>query len=83
MASSVGSWTPVVLRMGCALNFLKSAFTTGVLATYWLFALGGLFILVTLALPKGIVGTFDDWLKRRRAEPAHPAGALKPTAVER
>ena len=27
------------------------------LAPYWLFVLGGLFVLVTLLLPRGIVGT--------------------------
>ena len=31
------------------------------LAPYWLFMLGALFILVTLLLPKGIVGTFNAW----------------------
>jgi urea transport system permease protein len=41
-------------------NFLKTTFTTGFLAAYWLFALGGLFVLVTLVLPKGIVGTLSD-----------------------
>jgi len=40
-------------------NVLKTVFTTGALAPYWLFVLGGLFILVTLALPKGIVGTLQ------------------------
>ena len=35
---------------------LKTDFTTGLLAPYWLFALGGMFILSTLFLPKGIVG---------------------------
>ncbi len=48
-------------------NFLKTSFTSGFLAPYWLFALGGLFILVTLALPKGIVGTVGEWMERRRA----------------
>jgi urea transport system permease protein len=38
-------------------NFAKTWFTSGVLAPYWLFALGGLFVAVTLLLPKGIVGT--------------------------
>ncbi len=41
-------------------NFLKTVFTTGFLAPYWLFALGALFIFVTLALPKGIVGTLME-----------------------
>jgi urea transport system permease protein len=47
-------------------NFLKTSFTSGFLASYWLFALGGLFILVTLALPKGIVGTVAEWQSHRR-----------------
>ena len=38
-------------------NFLKTFFTTGLLAPYWPYLLGALFIFVTLALPKGIVGT--------------------------
>ena len=46
-------------------NFLKTTFTTGFLATYWLFALGGLFVLVTLALPKGIVGTLGELMESR------------------
>jgi urea transport system permease protein len=46
-------------------NFLKTTFTTGMLAPYWLFALGALFIAVTLALPKGIVGTLYEWLDKR------------------
>ena len=37
-------------------NYLKSYFT-GALPDAWLFVLGGLFIAVTLFLPKGIVGT--------------------------
>jgi urea transport system permease protein len=34
-------------------NYGKTTFTSGVLAPYWLFVLGGLFILVTLLLPRG------------------------------
>jgi urea transport system permease protein len=53
-----------------AVNFAKSVFTTGALAPYWLFALGGLFIVTTLFLPKGIVGTASDliaWFRGRGA----------------
>jgi urea transport system permease protein len=45
-------------------NFGKTTFTTGALAPYWLFLLGGLFIMVTLLLPKGIVGTLGPLLGR-------------------
>ncbi len=47
-------------------NFGKTLFT-GILPEFWLFALGGLFIAVTLFLPKGIVGTYDDWKAKRQA----------------
>ena len=66
-----------------AVNFAKSVFTTGALAPYWLFALGGLFIVSTLFLPKGLVGTAGDLITRmrrgrsgeaeRRDAVAHPA----------
>jgi urea transport system permease protein len=45
-------------------NYAKSFFTTGVLASYWLYALGSLFILVTLFLPKGVIGTLASMFKR-------------------
>ncbi|WP_421726611.1 urea ABC transporter permease subunit UrtC [Bauldia sp.] len=78
-------------------NFAKTWFTTGALAPYWLFALGGLFIAVTLFLPKGIVGTIaDGWsaLAQRRSSaraesgvaPSRPdgppGGRLNPEAAE-
>jgi urea transport system permease protein len=49
-----------------AVNFAKSVFTTGALAPYWLFALGGLFIVSTLFLPKGLVGTAGELITRMR-----------------
>ena len=46
-------------------NAGKSWFT-GALPELWLFALGGLFVAVTLFLPKGIVGTIQHgWTARR------------------
>jgi urea transport system permease protein len=62
-----GRGTLVGAALGAVVvNFLKTWFTTGFLAPYWLFMLGGLFIFVTLAMPKGIVGTLQDWSARRR-----------------
>lgn len=57
-------------------NYAKTWFT-GAYPDLWLFALGGLFVAVTLFLPRGIVGTVGDWserLRSRRArQPAAPA----------
>jgi urea transport system permease protein len=39
---------------------------TGVLPELWLFALGALFVFVTLFLPKGILGSFTEWWTGRR-----------------
>jgi urea transport system permease protein len=60
-------------------NYGKTYFTSGVLAPYWLFLLGGLFVVVTLALPRGVVGTFRHWKAERREQAASPHGA--PVAV--
>jgi urea transport system permease protein len=57
------------------INYAKTAFTTGALAPYWLFLLGGLFIAVTLLLPRGIVGTLRHWLAERRQRTAHASTA--------
>jgi urea transport system permease protein len=51
-------------------NYAKTTFTSGVLAPYWLFMLGSLFIAVTLFLPRGIVGTIGHWGRERRARSA-------------
>jgi len=44
-------------------NYAKTYFT-GALPEFWLFALGTLFIVSTLYLPKGIVGLFDRFQKK-------------------
>ncbi|MGE0652992.1 MAG: urea ABC transporter permease subunit UrtC [Alphaproteobacteria bacterium] len=61
---------------GVVVNWLKTVFTTGMLAPYWLFALGGLFIAVTLLLPRGIVGTASDLWARFRASRRSPTVAV-------
>jgi urea transport system permease protein len=37
---------------------------TGALPEFWLFALGGLFVFVTLLMPRGILGAFGDILQK-------------------
>jgi urea transport system permease protein len=60
-------------------NYAKTVFTTGALAPYWLFMLGGLFVVVTLLLPRGIVGTIADWTERwRKREAGAPAAEPSP-----
>ena len=54
-------------------NYAKTYFTSGVLAPYWLFMLGSLFVGVTLLLPRGIVGTLHHWTALRRARIAAAA----------
>jgi len=66
-------------------NYGKTTFTTGLLAPYWLFVLGGVFVAVTLLLPRGIVGTIQHWWGVWRAQQAagrEPAGEPAPKAAE-
>jgi urea transport system permease protein len=75
-------------------NYTKTTFTSGPLAPYWLFVLGGLFVGVTLLLPRGIIGAYEHWRDRRReakvgaatkaaSEPApHPTPEARPYAAE-
>jgi len=59
-----GTLTGAVLG-GVTVNYAKTLFTSGMLAPYWLFMLGGLFVAVTLLMPRGIVGTLKAGFERR------------------
>jgi urea transport system permease protein len=75
-----GRGTLVGAALGAVLvNFAKTVFTSGPLAEYWLFALGSLFVLVTLFLPKGVLGTFIALA--RTGAPAVSSEALSPRVV--
>ncbi|MDF2119884.1 urea ABC transporter permease subunit UrtC [Roseiarcaceae bacterium H3SJ34-1] len=64
-----GRGTLVGAAVGAILvNFLKTVFTSGFLAPYWLFLLGAIFVIVTLAVPKGIIGTLNGYYERWRGE---------------
>jgi urea transport system permease protein len=57
-----GRGTLVGAALGAVVvNYAKTFFTSGPLAPYWLFMLGAMFVLVTLLMPRGIVGTFRHW----------------------
>ena len=65
-------------------NFGKTFFT-GALPDMWLFALGALFVLTTLFLPKGVVGgwaTLRGWLAQKKAGDAPPDNAQLATEAE-
>ena len=69
-----GRGTLVGAALGAVLvNFAKTWFT-GALPELWLFALGLLFILVTLFLPKGILGVMQQ-LRQKRPPKANAPGA--------
>jgi urea transport system permease protein len=59
-------------------NWAKTMFTSGFMAPYWLFALGALFVFVTLFMPKGILGTVQGWWEKRRKPQALPAAEPAP-----
>ncbi|MFV3073729.1 urea ABC transporter permease subunit UrtC [Niveispirillum fermenti] len=61
-------------------NFGKTVLT-GALPEVWLFALGGLFIAVTLFLPRGIVGLWMAY-QHRRAERQEAATTTNPALSE-
>jgi urea transport system permease protein len=76
IAAMARSWQPFLLGavFGALLfAFFTTPFEQVALAPYWLFALGGLFVVVTLLLPRGIVGTLRHLLAERRAHAALPA----------
>jgi urea transport system permease protein len=54
-------------------NYGKTYFTSGILAPYWLFLLGALFVAVTLLLPRGIVGTYRYMMSKRKEQQAADA----------
>ena len=58
--------------VGALLVNLAKTYFTGALPEVWLFALGALFVVVTLFLPRGLVGMF----KRKRVSTALKGAAV-------
>jgi urea transport system permease protein len=71
-----GTLTGAVLG-AVLVNYGKTFFTTGALAPYWLFVLGGLFVAVTLLMPRGIVGTVQHWWDERSDRRAANGGPVR------
>jgi urea transport system permease protein len=77
-----GTLTGAVLG-AVLVNYAKTYFTSGVLAPYWLFVLGGLFIAVTLLLPRGVLGTIQQWWGERRQRRQQRVAGAMPAAAPR
>jgi urea transport system permease protein len=80
-----GRGTIVGPIIGALLVNAGKSWFTGALPELWLFALGGLFIAVTLFLPRGIIGLWDQWRGggRGKAERAASVAAEKGIDAER
>ncbi len=76
-----GTLTGAVLG-AFVVNYAKTYFTSGLLAPYWLFMLGGLFIGVTLLMPRGIIGTYNYWRANRAEKNDAAVPAAAPHAAE-
>ena len=68
-----GRGTIVGPIIGALLVNTGKSYFTGALPDLWLFALGGLFVCVTLFLPKGVLGLWDQWRDRSGRRPATAA----------
>ncbi|ACA17057.1 urea ABC transporter, permease protein UrtC [Methylobacterium sp. 4-46] len=69
---------------GVLVNYAKTLLT-GAMPDAWLFMLGALFVVVTLFLPRGIVGTLVERLGSRRARATLPGpapGEVEPALAE-
>ncbi|MBX9740681.1 MAG: urea ABC transporter permease subunit UrtC [Beijerinckiaceae bacterium] len=67
-----GRGTLVGAALGAIIVNWGKTYFTGALPEYWLFALGALFVLVTLFMPKGIIGTLDQFRERRKRRKPQP-----------
>jgi urea transport system permease protein len=72
-----GRGTLIGAILGAVLVNLGKTYFTSALPEFWLYALGGLFIAVTLFLPRGIVG-LARWRPPARPAPVDPTPESKP-----
>ena len=75
-----GRGTIVGPVIGALLVNAGKSWFTGVLPEFWLFALGGLFVVVTLFMPKGVVGLWASLKARWHAKP--PAEISQPAEAQ-
>ncbi|WP_127753590.1 urea ABC transporter permease subunit UrtC [Devosia sp. 1566] len=77
-----GRGTIVGPIIGAILVNMGKSYFTGALPELWLFALGALFVGVTLFLPKGIVGLLGQYRSLTTKREQHQAQTPSPTQLE-
>ncbi|HEX2555031.1 MAG TPA: urea ABC transporter permease subunit UrtC [Microvirga sp.] len=77
-----GRGTLAGAALGAILVNAGKSWFTGVLPELWLFALGGLFVLVTLLLPKGILGSLSELSTRMNWRRPQPVAQPLPNPAE-
>ncbi|CUA89978.1 amino acid/amide ABC transporter membrane protein 2, HAAT family (TC 3.A.1.4.-) [Chelatococcus sambhunathii] len=77
-----GRGTLVGAALGAVVVNMAKSWLTGALPELWLFALGALFIVVTLYLPKGIVGTLAERREKRKATATAKTAGIAAEAAE-
>ncbi|MBX2856667.1 MAG: urea ABC transporter permease subunit UrtC [Rhodobacteraceae bacterium] len=75
-----GRGTLIGAAIGAILVGIAKTLLTGLFPEFWLFVLGGLFVLVTLFLPKGVLGAFGALSAKAARRPA--AFELKPREAQ-
>jgi urea transport system permease protein len=66
-----GRGTLVGPIIGAVLVNVAKSYFTAAYPELWLFALGGLFVFVTLFMPKGLVGVIGELVRKRRERASH------------
>ncbi|OUS08237.1 urea ABC transporter permease subunit UrtC [Rhodobacterales bacterium 52_120_T64] len=68
-----GRGTLVGAAIGAIIVALAKTLLTGWIPEIWLFALGGMFVLVTLYLPNGVLGAVENTIKKLKRKTEAPA----------
>jgi urea transport system permease protein len=73
-----GRGTLVGAAVGALIVAAAESWLTAAIPNAWLFVLGGMFIFVTLFMPRGVLGLLDGWKPKGRATAPAPAPAAEP-----
>ncbi len=77
-----GRGTLVGAALGALIVNAGKTWFTGALPEAWLFALGALFVVVTLFMPRGVIGLWGDFTARLRKPDRDGGGVAQPKPAE-